>query len=143
MAATAAYLLFHPEDDVVKDNKKIFMKKYHYSEEEFVPRKVRPSSAHRLLSSLRCCSKNFFVCVCMCVRERARERVCEREFCVCVCVRMLCVCVRERERECVCNNLLCIILSHPLCHYFCHVCREELVDHFPLHLKVKPTCLST
>ena len=79
----------------------------------------------------------------VCERESKRESVWERVLCVCVWENVVCVCERERERECVCNNLLCIILSHPLCHYFCHVCREELVDHFPLHLKVKPTCLST
>ena len=91
--------------------------------------------------------------VCVCVRERERESVCvyvcvrEREWCVCVweSVARVCVCVWEREREnvWVCNNLLRIILSHPLCHYFCHVGHEEPVDHFPLRLKVKPTCLST
>ena len=99
----------------------------------------------------------FFVCVCVCVcvcvyeREREQERVCvwERVCCGCVWESVVCVCERERERMCVCmcvcvcNNLLCIILSHPLCHYFCHIGHEEPVDHFPLHLKVKPTCLST
>ncbi|XP_025087056.1 prolyl 3-hydroxylase 2-like isoform X1 [Pomacea canaliculata] len=37
--ATASYLLLHPNDTVMEKNKKIFINKFQYSEEQFIPRK--------------------------------------------------------------------------------------------------------
>ncbi|KAK7098828.1 prolyl 3-hydroxylase 2-like isoform X2 [Littorina saxatilis] len=37
--ATGSFLLFHPDSEVVKENQQIFMKKYKYSEDQFIPRK--------------------------------------------------------------------------------------------------------
>lgn len=38
--ATASYLLLNPNDTVMEKNKKIFINKFQYSEEQFIPRKV-------------------------------------------------------------------------------------------------------
>ncbi|XP_076450677.1 prolyl 3-hydroxylase 1-like isoform X2 [Babylonia areolata] len=36
--ATASFLLFRPDDEVMLENKKVFMKKFKYDDEQFVPR---------------------------------------------------------------------------------------------------------
>jgi hypothetical protein len=38
--ATASFLLFNPEDDVVTENKNVFKKKYQYEDDQFIPRQV-------------------------------------------------------------------------------------------------------
>ncbi|KAL8611683.1 hypothetical protein ACOMHN_054664 [Nucella lapillus] len=47
VAATASCLLFRSGDEVLEENKKIFMKKYHYDDEQFVPREDAKTYADR------------------------------------------------------------------------------------------------